>query len=261
MAGRPRISIVIPAYNEAARLPGTLAALTGHLRTQPETWEIVVVVEQSADKTLELANRAAAEQANFRVLANERRHGKGYSVRRGMLAAEGELVFYMDADLSVPVEDLTAFLKFARVHPEVEVLVANRNHPLSRIEKRQGLYRHALGIVFNALIRIVSPVKMRDTQCGFKAFRREAAQAVFSRLRTEGFAFDVEALLLARQLGFKSRDLPVRWANSEQSTVEPVRDGFRMLRDVFRLRWKLAFPGSPPTIPPASAADPESARS
>lgn len=261
MAGRPRISIVIPAYNEEARLPGTLAALTGHLQSRPETWEIIVVVEKSDDGTLELANRTAAEQANFRVLANEQRHGKGYAVRRGMLAAAGELVFYMDADLSVPVEDLAAFLKFAQVHPEVDVLVANRNHALSRIEKRQGTYRHTLGLVFNTLIRVVSPVRMRDTQCGFKAFRHEAAQAIFARLRTEGFAFDVEALLLAGQLGYTLRDLPVRWANSEQSTVEPVRDGFRMFRDVLRLRWKLAFSDAVSTLPPPPAADPESAGS
>ncbi len=249
MAGRPRISIVIPAYQEAGRLPGTLAALARYLRERPESWEILVVVEKSADGTLELANRAAAEQANFRVLANERRHGKGYAVRRGMLAAEGDLIFYMDADLSVPVDDLTAFLQFAEAHPDVDVLVANRQHRLSRIGKRQGLARQGLGLLFNWLIRAVSPVKVRDTQCGFKAFRRAAARSVFARQQIDGFAFDVEALLLAERLGYTTRDLPVRWTNSERSTVDPMRDGLRMLRDILKLRWKLAFPGPDAKMP------------
>lgn len=259
MAAPPRISIVIPAYNEAARLPGTLATLDDYLRARGETWELIVVVEKSADETLELAKRAAAEQGNFRVLENEQRRGKGYSVRRGMLAAEGDLIFYMDADLSVPVEDITAYLAFAERNPEVDVLVANRHHRLSCIEKSQNAFRRALGLLFNSLIRMVSPVNIRDTQCGFKAFRRAAARAVFAQQRIEGFAFDVEALLRAEQLGLEIRDLPVRWKNSEQSTVRPIRDGLRMLRDVLRLRWTLSLSEPLSTLAPSSEPEVESA--
>lgn len=257
MAGSPRISIVIPAYNEAGRLPDTLARLTEFLRTGGETWEVIVVVEESSDGTLELAKRAAAEQGNFRVLANERRHGKGFSVRRGMLAATGDLIFFMDADLSVPVDDIAAFVKYADGHPEADVLVANRHHPQSQIEIYQGPFRQLLGHVFSFIVRAIAPVKIRDTQCGFKAFRRAAARAVFARQQIAGFAFDVEALLRAHRLGLVVRDLPVRWKNSKTSSVYPIRDGLRMLLDVLKMRWRMTFGEAGAPVTETSVSEPK----
>ena len=226
----------MPAYNEARRLPQTLDTLRDFFREFTRTYEVLIVVEQSRDGTLEIASGAARQQENFLAIDNGPQRGKGHAVRCGMLRARGDHVFYMDADLSVPVEEVAVFLAHFAEHPEVDVLLGNRQHGRSRIVRRQSALREGMGKSFNRLLQAFGLASLHDTQCGFKAFRRAAAQAIFSRQTLDGFAFDVEVLLLAERLGCKIADLPVEWRNSPDSRVRLARDSFAMLRDMLRVR-------------------------
>jgi dolichyl-phosphate beta-glucosyltransferase len=157
-------------------------------------------------------------------------------VRTGMQAATGEFIFYMDADLSVPLREVDTFLKYFRAHTEADVLFGNRQHAQSRITQYQSWLRRHLGQVFNSILRRLAMTGVYDTQCGFKAFRHAAAKAIFERQQIDGFAFDVEVLLLAQKLGLQIADLPVEWRNSPESKVRIVRDSLQMLRDAIRIR-------------------------
>jgi dolichyl-phosphate beta-glucosyltransferase len=230
------VSIVIPAYNEAQRLPPTLAALADWQHGCERSIEIIIVVEPGTDRTREIATGAAARQPNLRVIANDVHRGKGFAVRTGMQAATSDFIFYMDADLSVPLADVDAFMEYFKAHPEADVLFGNRQHERSRITKYQSWLRRHMGQTFNAILRRLAMVGMHDTQCGFKAFRLAAAKSIFARQQIDGFAFDVEVLLLAKKLGFTVVDLPVEWRNSPESGVRIVRDSLQMLRDAWRIR-------------------------
>lgn len=236
MSETPYLSIIVPAYNEAHRLPESLRELIRFCQTLNFDHEVLIVVEKSSDSTLELARHITAGQEKFRVVDNRVHRGKGYAVRSGMIHSRGVFRFYMDADLSTPLDEIHAFLAFFQAHPEVDVLIGNRQHPNSNIIQRQTWLRERMGQMFNRILRKIVPLKVADTQCGFKAFRREAAQAIFSRQTVVGFAFDVEVLLLAEHFGYKTADLPVRWVNSPDSKVHIVRDSLRMLLDTFRIR-------------------------
>jgi dolichyl-phosphate beta-glucosyltransferase len=213
-----------------------MAEYVGAPARSGRSFEILIVVEQSTDGTLDIARKATVDQPNFRVIDNLVQRGKGYAVRSGMRQAKGAIAFYMDADLSVPLEEIDAFLAHFEAHPEEDVLIGSRQHPASRIERRQGLIRQSMGRTFNRILRCVSLLPFRDTQCGFKAFRREAAQEIFAVQTVDGFAFDVEVMLLAQALGCRIRELPVRWLNSTESKVRIVRDSLRMLMDVIIIR-------------------------
>ena len=232
----PYLSIVVPAYNEARRLPQTLDALKGFFREFTRTYEVLIVVEQGIDDTLEIASAVARQQENFLAIDNGPRRGKGHAVRSGMLRARGGLIFYMDADLSVPLTEVPAFLAHFEEHPEVEVLLGNRQHAQSRIVRRQSALRENMGKSFNRLLQWLGLALLHDTQCGFKAFRSAAAQAIFSRQKLDGFAFDVEVLLLAQRLRCTMADRPVEWRNSPDSRVRIVRDSMAMIRDMLRVR-------------------------
>lgn len=232
------ISIVIPAYEEERRLPPTLEQLVRWRKRCTFPVEILIVVEPGKDRTREIASAAAAREPNLRMLTHEQQRGKGRAVRTGMLAAQGALVFYMDADLSVPLREVDAFVEYFRAHPEADVLAGNRQHAQSRITRAQSPLRQRLGQSFNLVVRMLGIADVHDTQCGFKAFRRAAAKAIFARQRVDGFAFDVEVLLLAQQLGYRVVDLPVEWVNSDESKVRLFRDSARMLWDAWCLREK-----------------------
>ena len=242
MAGssEPKVSIVIPAFNEARRIPETLRLVAEFCRARPDAMEVLIVVEHCTDGTLELAREAGAEQENFHVIDNRVHRGKGYAVRTGMKQARGALVFYMDADLSVPLEEIDRFMGHFEAYPEHDVLVGSRQHPESRIERRQGWLRETMGRTFNRILRTLSLLPYRDTQCGFKAFRRAAAAEIFGLQTIDGFAFDVEVLLLAQALGYRVAELPVRWLNSPESKVHIVRDSLRMLVDAITVRRRVA---------------------
>jgi len=240
----PQVSIIIPAYNEARRLPQSLGALREFLgagpsssgKVSPGSYEVLIVVEHGTDGTLELAREATAEQANFHVIDNRVHRGKGYAVRSGMRLAKGAVVFYMDADLSVPLEEIGAFLAHFEAHPEDAVLVGSRQHAQSRIERRQSPLREMMGKMFNRVLRSLALVPLRDTQCGFKAFRADAARQIFALQTIDGFAFDVEVILLAQALRYPIAELPVRWLNSPESKVHIVRDSLGMLMDALTVR-------------------------
>ncbi len=231
----PHLSIVIPAYNEASRLPQSLRKIMEISGSFAFSYEVLVVVEKSTDGTLELAREVVAKQANFQIIDNGPQRGKGHAVRSGMLKAAGAHQFYMDADLSVPIGHVLLFLDYFRGHPGTDVLIGSRQHPGSNVTKKQSLLRRKMGQTFNRILQSFAPVEIRDTQCGFKAFRKNAAHEIFSRQKLEGFAFDVEILLLAQKLGFKIVDLPVEWINSPESKVNILRDSLRMLSDASRV--------------------------
>ena len=236
MSEMPYLSIVVPAYNEARRLPPTLAKLADFLRDFGRPYEVLVIVEASADGTLEIAARFAAQQAHFQAVDNGPQRGKGCAVRSGMLRARGEYVFYMDADLSVPLAAVPEFLARFESAPHVDVLLGNRQHAMSRITRRQSWLRRTMGQTFNRILKASGLASLHDTQCGFKAFRRQAARDIFSRQTLDGFAFDVEVLLLAERLGYQIADLPVEWINSPESKVRILHDSLAMLRDTLRVR-------------------------
>ncbi len=230
----PRLSIVIPAFNEESRLPATLQELADYAFVK--SVEVILVVEKSTDATLAVAESFAKAHPQFRVLGNDVQRGKGYAVKRGMLAAQGELVFFMDADLSVPISTVDRFAAEFESNPAVDMLVGNRQHDGSQIVASQGWLRRSMGQTFNRMVRLVSRIPLRDTQCGFKAFRRSVAQDLFAAQTIDGFAFDVEILLLAKKRGYKMGDLPVEWRNSTASKVHIIHDSLRMLWDIWRLK-------------------------
>lgn len=220
----PRVSIVIPARNEERRLPASIREIR---RAFPsEAWEFLIVVEPGSDRTEDVARREIDGDPRFEILVNPTAHGKGYAVRSGMLRARGDWIFFMDADLSVPLRFVQEFLRSA---DQADVLMGSRRHGGSRIANRQPLPREAAGRIFNRMLRLAGSTRFSDTQCGFKAFRHAAAREIFSRVRQEGFGFDVEAMALADVLGFRIIELPVEWADVSGSKVRPLRDGVSSL--------------------------------
>jgi len=227
----PRLSVVIPAFNEGQRLPRTLRKVRDHLDRQGTPYEIVVVDDGSSDDTGEQARQAGGPLTT--VHRNERNRGKGYSVRRGMLQARGELRLMTDADLSTPIEELPRLT--ARIDDGCHVVIASRALPDSNIEVRQAWYRESMGRLFNLIVRLLVVPGLQDTQCGFKLFTAQAAVDAFTPCRLDGFAFDVEALFLARRRGHRIAEIPVTWRNDVATRVTNLR-GFVAFLDLLRIR-------------------------
>jgi dolichyl-phosphate beta-glucosyltransferase len=230
------VSIVVPAYAEESRIGPAVRALCACEREFPRIGEVLVVVEPCGDRTAETARAAAAGDPLVRVLENPGHRGKGHAVRTGMLQANGDIVFFMDADLSVPLRHVPPFVFHLDAHPEAAAAIGNRRHPGSIITKRQHFLREQAGRAFNRVVRGLGLAASKDTQCGFKAFRREAVQRIFSCARIDGFAFDTEVLLLARKFGMRVDELPVEWINDEHTKFRPLTDGWRSLCDLLRIR-------------------------
>jgi glycosyltransferase involved in cell wall biosynthesis len=229
VATRPWLSVVIPAYNEERRLPPTLRTVVAHLRGHGLPFEVVVADDGSADGTAALVDGAGPE---VRVLRLPHR-GKGAAVRAGVLASSGDLVLVTDADLSTPIVELD---RLVGALERCEVAIGSRNAAGARVAVPQRLDRRLMGRAFNLLVRTLLLPGLRDTQCGVKLFRREVALAVFERCRSDGFAFDVEALALARGLGYRVAEVPVEWRNSPDSRVRPLVDVPRMFWELLTIR-------------------------
>jgi len=229
----PFLSVIIPAYNEAARLPETLAQLDAFLRMRDYTSEILVVENGSSDGTLETARRLQSTIPNLQVLHEELR-GKGWAVRAGILAARGEYRFICDADFSMPVEELPRFLPPAL--QGMPVAIASREAP-GAVRYGEPELRHLIGRVFNLLVRLLLLPGLQDTQCGFKCFRANAAEAVFPWVTIPGWTFDVEALFIARRMGFSIHEVPIPWHYKPLSRVKVARDSFQMAADLVRICW------------------------
>lgn len=231
----PRLSIVIPAFREEKRLPKSISDLRTFF-AQVQDLEILIIVEKSPDKTLEVTQDAAHGDARFKVIDNKIQRGKGYAVRTGMLLAQGEIVIYMDADLSTPLSEVFNFLQCFSENPEAQVVIGSRAEAKSQILRSQSWLRRNMGRTFNRLVQAFGIKGIEDTQCGFKAFRRAASQAIFKRQTLDGFAFDVEVLMLAEELGLKTIVRPVRWVNDPDSKVRILIDPLKMLLDLIKVR-------------------------
>jgi dolichyl-phosphate beta-glucosyltransferase len=228
------LSIVIPAYNEARRLPDTLERIRAFIGGGDYDAEVIVVDDGSRDGTLEEVRRLRPSMPFLREVACGVNRGKGFAVRAGVRAAAKEAILFSDADLSTPIEDLEKLWEW--YDRGWDVVIASRALPGSRREKRQPRYRELMGDVFRWLVSLLVVRGFRDTQCGFKLFRASAARRIFERVRTDGFAFDVEVLMRARELGYRAAEVPVTWMDSLGSRVRPVRDSARMLLDLLRMR-------------------------
>jgi dolichyl-phosphate beta-glucosyltransferase len=232
----PYISIVVPAYNEAKRIGKSLTDLKSFFGSFGKSIEILVVIEKSTDGTVDIAKGIVGDDPKFRVIANEVQRGKGYAVRTGMLQARGKYVFFMDADLSTPLVEVVSFLNHFESNPEVKVIIGSRQHQQSQIIKRQHPLRQKMGQMFNVFVQFFAIKGITDTQCGFKAFRLEAIEPIFTRQTIDGFSFDVEILMIAHRLGYVIDVLPVRWINSPDSKVRIVRDSLKMFFDLMRMK-------------------------
>jgi dolichyl-phosphate beta-glucosyltransferase len=233
--GYPTSSIVIPAYNESARIGATLREVLDCIRTEGWNAEVIVVNDGSTDSTARQVLEFAVNAPEVRLLENPGNHGKGYSVRHGLLQAQGEIVMFTDADLSAPIRQ--AELLFAAIRDGADIAIGSRWLDRSRQVHRQPLYRQLLGRCFNLITRTVMGLRFRDTQCGFKAFTRQAAQTVFQLQTIEGWGFDPEILFIATKRHLRIEEVPVTWGHDERTKISYLRDGFHMLREVAIIRW------------------------
>jgi len=230
------ISIVIPAYNEDQRLPSTLKTVLAYLRTGEWSFtEVVVVDDGSSDDTAAVAERFHGDDPSVRLLKNPGNRGKGYSVRHGMLEAKGDWVLFSDADLSAPIAELEKLLRVARER-DASVVIGSRALDRSLIGVHQSVFREQAGRVFNLMMRLLTGLPFWDTQCGFKLFSAAAAREIFRRQRLDGFGFDVEALFIARKLGLRTVEAPVRWDHVEGTKVSMITDSLNMFLDLIRVR-------------------------
>ncbi|WP_167632073.1 dolichyl-phosphate beta-glucosyltransferase [Mariprofundus ferrooxydans] len=229
------LSVIIPAFNEENRLPATLADahdwLSANIR---DGFEIVVVDDGSSDATSEKVRALIDGMPELRLLQQPQNRGKGAAVRRGMLESVGQVRLFMDADHATHVCEVAKVLPVMAAG--ADVVVASRQHPDSDIAQHQSWLREHMGQGFNLLMRVMVGLDMQDTQCGFKAFTAEAAEAIFSRQQLDGFSFDVEALFLANALGLETVEIPVRWVNEPNSKVRMLMDPIKMFIDLMRIR-------------------------
>ncbi|OGD25591.1 MAG: hypothetical protein A2V57_05035 [Candidatus Aminicenantes bacterium RBG_19FT_COMBO_65_30] len=228
------LSVVFPVYNAEKRIAATLAATVAYLAGKPFAAEIVVVDDGSMDRTAEVARETLAGRVPSKVIRRERNLGKGASVREGVLASSGAIVLFSDDDLSTPIGECDKLL--AALDAGADIAIGSRALPDSVIRVRQRRPREWMGKTFNLLVRLFVLKGYRDTQCGFKAFRRAAALDVFSRLQTAGFGFDVEALVLCRELGYRVAEVPVVWSDSRPSRLRLVGGSLGMLKELWRIR-------------------------
>ena len=231
----PFLSVVIPAYNEEARIGPTLEQMAAYLDAQPYSWEMMVVSDGSSDKTDSMVDAFAAKHPNARLIAYKPNQGKGNAVRVGMLAAKGERVLFMDADLATPPGETEKVM--GHMDKGADVVIGSRPLKESKLEVRQPLHREAFGRMSNMIVQAVGVHGIKDTQCGFKLFTQKAAKDIFSRCKMNGFSFDMEALMIARDLGLRIDEVPIRWADQVGSKVVLWRDAPKVLLDLFRMRF------------------------
>jgi dolichyl-phosphate beta-glucosyltransferase len=231
----PQYSIIVPAFNESERISTTLERVLGYAAERRWNSEVIVVDDGSRDATTDIVREYMQKNPTVRLLQNPGNRGKGYSVRNGMLNAQGDVLLFSDADLSSPIEE--AHRLFSAVANGADVAIGSRWLQTELQTRRQPLYRQFFGRIFNLTLRLVLGLNFKDTQCGFKAFSRRSAEAIFPHQHIERWGFDPEILFLARRFGFKTVEVPVSWAHREGTRLSPFRDGIRMFGELLKIRW------------------------
>jgi dolichyl-phosphate beta-glucosyltransferase len=229
---RPLLSIVVPAYNEERRLPQTLPRIVNFVQAQEYEGEVIVVDDGSTDGTVRVVEEIASQAPFVTLIRNEHR-GKGYSVKTGALTAKGEHVFLCDADLSMPIDEVSKFVPPALEH--YDVAIGSREIAGAK-RYDEPYYRHLMGRVYNALVRLLAVRGFQDTQAGFKCFTRDTVHDVFPYQTMEGFGFDVEVLFIAQKRGYRIVEVPINWYYMSHSRVNPIGDSVRMFREILQVR-------------------------
>jgi dolichyl-phosphate beta-glucosyltransferase len=230
----PELSIIIPSYNEESRLPTTLENIAAYLSACGREAEVLVVDDGSKDGTAAVAEYFRIKIPTLRVVSNGVNRGKGYSVRHGMREARGCFALFTDADLSAPIEEAGKLIDALETY---DVAIGSRAMDRSLITAHESRFRELAGIIFNKIVRVILWLPFVDTQCGFKAFRRERCSVIFEQQTIERFGFDPELLYLARRHGLRAVEIPVRWGHSPATKVSMLRDSLQMFIDVFTIRW------------------------
>ncbi len=231
----PTYSIVLPAYNESERIAATIEKISAFATQRGWQAEIIVVNDGSSDDTAEVVRHCAATRPGVRLLQNPGNRGKGYSVRHGMLQAQGEILLFSDADLSSPIAEAEKL--FAAIAGGADIAIGSRWLKTELQLRRQPLFRRIYGRIFNLALRLVLGLQFKDTQCGFKAFNRRAAHALFPLQKIERWGFDPELLYLAERLHLRVEEVPVAWAHREGTRINPLRDGMHMFVEMLQIRW------------------------
>lgn len=229
---QPLLSIIIPAYNEEARLPRSLEQIGEFVSRQPYQVEVLVVNDGSRDNTIGVVREAMSKYPFISLIDKEHR-GKGHTVKVGVMAAQGQYLFACDSDLSMPIEEVSKFLP-SRLG-EYDIAIASREVAGAR-RYGEPFYRHVMGRVFNTIVHFLAVPGIQDTQCGFKSFRREVAREIFPYQTVDGWSFDVELLFIARKYGYRIVEVPINWYYMERSQVHPIRDTINMFREVSKIR-------------------------
>lgn len=226
-----KISVVIPAYNEERRLPNTLRTIIDFVSVRNEEFEIIVVDDGSKDSTY---NSAKEFGDSIYVYTLEKNSGKGAAVRKGVLEATGDLIFFTDADLSTPIYEMDKLLNDLK--NSFDISIGSRAVDYSMIKVHQPFYREFMGKTFNKIVQLLVIKGIKDTQCGFKGFKNKVAKETFSKTLIDGFSFDVEVLYIARKLNYKISEVPVEWYNDQQTKINPIKDSYKMLKEIFKIR-------------------------
>ena len=240
----PFLSIVIPAYNEAARIGSTIVSVCRHVQSKPYTTELIAVDDGSRDSSPQVLDELAARYPAMRVIRHEPNRGKGFSVREGALEARGEFILFTDADLSTPIEEMDRLLETLQTTGAASA-IGSRAVRRELVGVHQPLFREYGGRFFNLLVRLLTGLPIADTQCGFKLFRRAATRRAFELQQVPGFGFDPELLFLIQRLGGKIVEVPVCWNNNPATKVHFLRDSVRMVADLVALRWRALTGGYP----------------
>lgn len=229
------ISIVIPAYNEEKRILSSVSEASAFMDDSGREYEIIIVDDGSSDGTSRILGKMVADFPRVRCVRYEKNKGKGHALRAGVLVTKGDVVLVMDADLSTPMEELWKMMPHIS-EGGFEIAIGSRALALSEIIRKQPWWRRGMGKIFNKIVKLLVIRDFEDTQCGFKLFTGEAARDLFGESKVDRFAYDVEILALARKRGYAVKEVPVRWINSPESRVDPLKDSLRMLLDLVKIR-------------------------